>query len=265
MIDESSRIKSGDFMATPLIKISIPSIYEIGGERVPLPARMAKCTPDTKAAILATAEAVKARGGRLYLSDLFRSYDMQLGSHMDYVSKKKTAYSPPPGGSLHEAGRALDLDLDALKMPLKDFWKIAAANGLQPIIDKPDSSMSESWHFSCRGSHALVYDYYKKGKGTNFDKPYKAMAASAIVSVGVKVDKFEDGQVEAYVQSALIRLGSEIGNIDGQFGPKTDAALKQRGMQGLSKDAIGGAVDKLLQKQFPGEYFDKSTTSPPFA
>ena len=41
-------------MTTPLIKISIPSIYEVGGERVSLPARMAKCTPDTKAAILAS-------------------------------------------------------------------------------------------------------------------------------------------------------------------------------------------------------------------
>ena len=252
-------------MSAPLVKISVPSIYEVHGERVPLPARMARCTPDTKAAVLATAVAVRERGGRLNLSDLFRSYDMQLGSHMDWVAKKKTAFSPPPGGSLHEAGRAMDVELDALKMSLEDFWKIAAANGLVPIVEKPDHHLSESWHFSCRGSHGLVYDYYKKGNGSNFDKPYQAMAASAIVSLGVKVDKFEDGQLEAYIQSGLIRLGSEIGNIDGQFGPRTETALKAHGLLGQGRETIGAAVEGLLQQKFPGEYFDKTTGSSPFA
>jgi hypothetical protein len=41
---------------------------------------------------------------------------MQLQSHLDWKTGKKSAFSPPPGGSLHEAGRALDLDLDSLGM-----------------------------------------------------------------------------------------------------------------------------------------------------
>lgn len=250
---------------TPLVGITIASIYEVGGVRVALPKRMAQCTPDTKAAILKTAADVRARGGQLILSDLFRSYDMQLASHMDFVAKKKKAFSPPPGGSLHEAGRAFDLDLGALKMNLKEFWDLAAANGISPIIDAPNPRTSEAWHFSRRGSHRIVYDYYKAGKGTNFDKPYKAMAASAILSVGVQVDKFGDDQAGAYLQSSLIRLGHEIGNIDGKIGPKTNDVLKTIGLAGASSNEVKSAVDTLLHKKFPEEFFDSSAEATPFS
>ncbi len=248
---------------TPLISVVIASIYKTNGVAMPLPKRMAQCTPDTKLTLFRTDAALKAKGGALILSDLFRSYDMQLGSHLDYVSGKKKAFSPPPGGSLHEAGRALDLDLSALKMSLADFWTIAAQNGLTPIIDTPNARQSEAWHFECRGSHTIVYDYYKAGKGKNFDKPYQAMAASAIVSIGVKVDKFGAGQRDAYIQSGLIRLGYELGNLDGQIGPKTSNALAAAGIGGLTPDATAAALDRLLQEKFPQEFFDATPHAPP--
>lgn len=248
---------------TPLISVVIASIYKTNGVAMPLPRRMAQCTPDTKMALAKTAAALKTKGGALVLSDLFRSYDMQLGSHLDYVSGKKRAFSPPPGGSLHEAGRALDLDLGALKMSLADFWTIAAQSGLTPIIDTPNARQSEAWHFECRGSHTIVYDYYKAGKGKNFDKPYQAMAASAIVSIGVKVDKFGAGQHDAYIQSGLIRLGYDLGNLDGQIGPKTNNALAAAGIGGLTADATAAALDQLLQKKFPQEFFDATPHAPP--
>src|SRR4051812_32298727 len=97
-------------MFTPLVEIKFYSIY--GG---PLPSRMAKCTPDTYRALFAVKENLKARNSDLVLSDLFRSYDMQFQANRDYVTGKKTAYSPPPGGSMHEAGRAFDLDLKYIK------------------------------------------------------------------------------------------------------------------------------------------------------
>lgn len=244
-------------MKTPLVEIVTPSIYKADGTRLMLPTRMARCTADTKAAIMATAEDLGVRGGRLYLSDLFRSYDMQLGSHLDWKSGKKKAYSPPPGGSLHEAGRAFDLDLAAIKIPLADFWTIASKHGLVPIIAQPKSGASESWHFECRGSHALVYDHYKAGKGTNFAKPYMAMAASAIVSVGVKLDRFGNGQDAAYVQSGLIRLGSDIGNIDGAIGPKTRKGLADRQIAFGAVEEMVAAIDAALEQRFPEEFFDR--------
>ena len=113
-------------MSAPLSDVTITSMYKNSdGQRVPLPKRLAQCTPDMEAAIRAVSAELEQHGGRLFLSDLFRSFDMRLQSHMDFVNGKKKAFSPPPGGSLHEAGRALDLDLDSLGMKLSEFWDLA--------------------------------------------------------------------------------------------------------------------------------------------
>lgn len=50
-------------MKSPLIPITVPSIYEVGGVKVALPKRMAQCTPDMKLALFNTARDLKAAGG----------------------------------------------------------------------------------------------------------------------------------------------------------------------------------------------------------
>ncbi|MCX6217868.1 hypothetical protein [Spirosoma sp.] len=242
-------------MKSPLLAIDIISVYTNKlGDRLPLPIRMAKCTPDTHTAIFNIAVELAQKGGKLILSDLFRSYDMQSQSHNDFVSGKKKAFSPPPGGSFHEAGRGFDLDLSALKIPLADFWKIAAGHGVVPIISQPKASMSEAWHFDCRGSHQLVYDYYEQGNGTNF-KPYKAAAASAILSVGIQVDDFGDTR-QAAIQSGLIRLGKVIGNLDGNIGKRSRQALNELGisvdMANIPEMLL--QVEDMVQQAFPDEF-----------
>ncbi len=243
-------------MKTPLIPISILSIYKNQlGDALPLPSRMAQCTPDTYTAIFNIAKDLAKKGGKLILSDLFRSYDMQAQSHQDYVSGKKKAFSPPPGGSFHEAGRAFDLDLGQIKIPLADFWVIAAKYGVLPIVAQPKSNQSEAWHFDCRGSHQLVYQYYADKKGTNF-KPYEAASASGILSIGVHVDAFGANQKQAAIQSYLIRLGKVIGNIDGQIGKNTHKALDELGVK-FDLNNVDGmlvAVENLVQGKFPWEF-----------
>jgi len=241
-------------MSTPLLDITFPSTYFDDGKRIPLPKRMARATPDMFAAMQSAAAALENRGGRLFLSDLFRSYGMQLQSHLDWKNKRKKAFSPPPGGSLHEAGRAFDLDLDSLNIELSEFWVIAREHGLSPIINAPVSGVSESWHFDCRGSHDLVYRYYKNGKGNNFDKPYQAMAASAILSIGVKVDKFNNNQGAAAVQSALIRLGQDIGNMDGSIGERSRAGLAALGIPPSTPETMLPALEAQLKTKFPSEF-----------
>jgi hypothetical protein len=240
-------------MKTPLVKAEILSIYVKNDTRIFLPERMAQCTPDMQRAIYAIKNGLEAVSGNLYLSDLFRSYDMQQQAYLDYKTGKKQAYSPPPGGSMHEAGRAFDLDLDSLKITLQDFWKIADKHGCKPIITSPDSSAKEAWHFDCRGSHQLVYEYYTDGKGTNL-KPYEAMAISAILAIGIQVDKFSGKEKEAAIQSGLIRLGYEIGNIDGIIGFKTNQALETAGVSGSDMDSLLLGLENLLQQKFPDEY-----------
>jgi hypothetical protein len=241
-----------DDMFTPLIPIKIDSIY--GG---PLPDRMAKCTPDMYAAIFQLKQQLRSVGADLVLSDLYRSHAMQLQAHADYVARKKRAYSPPPGGSMHEAGRAFDLDLKFIrKMTLPKFWPLAAAHGLSPILNTPDIRLHEAWHFDCRGSHQRVYDYYDAGLGDNFKKPYAAMAASAILSIGQKVDGLGDDVLPGYIQSGLIRLGQVIGDLDGALGPKARAGVSAMGIDpDLSMEAIADAIDKRLQEAFPEEFF----------
>jgi D-alanyl-D-alanine dipeptidase len=242
--------------ATPLVAIDILSEYKNSqGDRLPLPARMAKCTPDTYTAVFNVARDLAAAGGRLILSDMFRSHDMQAQSHQDFIAGRKTAFSPAPGGSFHEAGRAFDLDLGAIKIPLRKFWDIAAKYNVVPIIDSPDSSASEAWHFDCRGSHQVVYDYYKHGNGNNF-KPYTAAAASAILAIGVGVDAFGSNQQAAALQSCLIRLGKVIGNLDGIIGKKTKNALGELGLayDGGDVGPVLEEVSHLVQLQFRAEF-----------
>ena len=241
-------------MKTPLISIQIKSCYTNKAEEpLMLPTKMAQATPDTVRAITALATELKNKGGELVLSDLFRSYDMQYQANLDYRSGKKKDYSPPPGGSMHEAGRAMDIDLSKIKISLADFWVIASQYGFAPIINTPDTHLKEAWHFDHRGSHALVYNYYKTGKGTNMP-PYTAMAVSGILSLGLQVDKFAGKTKEAFIQSALIRLGYELGDIDGNIGAKTNAALQKAGIKATSKDEIVLLLEDKLQAQFPAEY-----------
>lgn len=244
-------------MFTPLVPIAIQSIYD----NKPLPTRMAHCTPDTYAAAFATKADLLSKSCDLVLSDMFRSYDMQFQANLDYVTKKKKAYSPPPGGSMHEAGRAFDLDLARIKkIKLAEFWTIAAAHKLAPIIDTPDNKLSEAWHFDCRGSHQIVYDYYNAKKGDNFKSSYTAMAASAIVSTGQKVDVLGDDVRPAYIQSGLIRLGQIIGDLDGSIGAKSRDAIEAIGIDpAASLDDIAEAVDRKLQARFPDEFFVPGT------
>lgn len=243
-------------MPALLVRPVVMSIYEINGQRVPMPERMSRSTPDLKHAMVAIRAEVESAGGAFALSDLFRSYDMQLQAHLDYVSKKKKAFSPAPGGSMHEAGRAFDVDLKGLKMQLSAFWQVAAKWAVVPIIGQPDSRASEAWHFECRGSHQLVYDYYQAGHGTNFSRPAEAMAASAILAVGLAHDRFKGKQEAAYLQSGLVRLGAKPGNIDGDIGPKTLAALSGLGIAGSTRAEQVQGLDALLQARFPGEFFD---------
>jgi hypothetical protein len=245
-------------MTAPVVPVNVISIYQVSGHRSLLPKRMARCTPDMKMTIFQLSAALTAKGGEFVLSDLFRSYDMQLQAHLDYTSGKKKSFSPSPGGSLHEGGRAFDVDLGALKVTLAEFWEIAAAFGIVPINAKPDPGASEAWHFECRGSHQLVYDYYKNKEGTNFDAPYKAMAASAIAAIDVPVDKFGEKSLGACIQSALIRLGNNIGNMDGDVGPKSKVALSSLGLGDLSAAEQMAGLEVLLQKKFPEEYFDRT-------
>jgi hypothetical protein len=49
-------------------------------------------------------------GHELRLSDLFRSREMQQQAYLEYKEGRKRAFVAPPGGSMHGAGRAIDIN-----------------------------------------------------------------------------------------------------------------------------------------------------------
>lgn len=239
--------------ATYLVPIEIASIYEHHGQPVNLPERMAWCTPDMFDSLVRLDAALHAEGGRLVLSDLFRTYDMQLQAHLDWKTGKKSAYSPPPGESMHEAGRAFDLDLKQIGVGLAELWKIAASCGLTPIIATPNPSADEAWHFDCRGSHDRVYKYYAAAANPVL-KPYTAMSISAVLAIGGRVDRMAHGLDAAAVQCALIRLGFDPGPIDGFIGPATRTALAQAGVVSTNAASMREELEFWLRTTFPREY-----------
>jgi D-alanyl-D-alanine dipeptidase len=224
-----------------LVKVDIPSIYrDRSGNPVNLPKQMALATPDTAAAIKGIEREVAALGGRLVLSDMFRSAVDQEKAFYDYKSGRKRAYSPPPGGSIHEGGRAFDLDLSALVVPLPRFWIIAAHFGVTPIIESPNPALSEAWHFECLGSHACLFG--------------RDRAESVILDCGATVTRLGNRADLVFIQTAIVRLGQNPGAIDGHIGPKTAAAFEDAtGLKYSFKSGLD-AIKQTLRETFPQEY-----------
>lgn len=251
-----------------LYPVTVPSIYKIGNTNVSLPSRMAQCTADTAKAL-----GELSKRETIVLSDLFRSYDMQLQAHLDYASGKKKAFSPPPGGSMHETGRAFDLSLEHLmreELTLRQFWDIAKDFGVVPIIKKASTKENEAWHFECRGSHQLVYDHYASYAGATNAAPYQAMVTSALLDLGM----FDSvrltlptifSQKVALFQSLCIRLGHQaVGMIDGQVGTKTFAVASEFDSTFSTQSELEARMDVVLDRAlmahkaaFPNEWFLK--------
>jgi hypothetical protein len=151
---------------------------------------------------------------------------------------------------MHEAGRAMDIDLSSIGVSLPQFWDVAKAHGFLPIIDQPIAGRSESWHFDCRGSHNAVYVYVQQGNAGASIAPYKQMAQSAILAIGVQVDAFPNMDI-GYLQSGLIRLGLDPGRIDGVMGDRTLGAVREAA---LDPDDLAGSLASKLKEKFPLEF-----------
>tara|TARA_B100000745_G_scaffold260175_1_gene183712 strand:- start:309 stop:857 length:549 start_codon:yes stop_codon:yes gene_type:complete len=145
---------------------------------------------------------------------------MQMKAHRDYTEGRKKAYSPPPGSSFHEAGRAFDLSLEDLRPLggnfLEKFWVMAAKYGVVPIISEPNSRKSEAWHFECRGEFQTVREL----------QGYKAAVRAAILDIGVDIREVRDDHA-AWIQGQILAYGIDIGPVDGIIGPATKKAIRQ--------------------------------------
>lgn len=139
------------------------------------------------------------------------------GSAFD-TKTMKNAFVAKPGKSMHNGGRAIDVDVTTLqknlgKEYLDAFWPIAAKHGFTPVIARPEEGKSESWHFDHRG----CWD----GVGDNHG--YEAMGLCAALVVGQAGEWQSNPRL---LQALLLRLGLDIGEPDGVVGKRSLAALQ---------------------------------------
>lgn len=216
-----------------------------------------KMTPDAAAGLLALHKAVTAAGGDFRVTDCFREVSTQAASRAKYdnwvkagkpkpgtagwnAATMKNAFVAMPGRSYHNAGRAIDVHLAALKFPgvpadkqLDKLWEMAIPLGWKPIIKEADERASEAWHFDFVGPWAAVQA--RVG--------YESAAVSAAQDVG-------NGEKDSgwrRIQGGLHRAGYHVGTVDGVAGKKTLDGLAAAGWKGKADDLAGivAHVDRL--------------------
>lgn len=205
----------------------------------------AQCVPELRDALLALRVAVESEGGDLQITDLFRPWAMQAKLREEYEKSvtdpniKDKAFAAKPGGSFHQAGRAVDISIQALKfknvapdLQLDKLWALAKPLGFKPIIRIPDERMSECWHFDFPSS-TWEAAYSKLN--------YSEVAKCAMIDAGCWDPNEKPTKLDAmFVQAQLIRLGFyEIGSVDGVIGSKTLDVLKKMGLDKATMDVIG--------------------------
>jgi hypothetical protein len=184
-------------------------------------------TPDTNQALQKLNLQIQLQGGTLFVSDMFRSWDVQAKAYNDWIAGRRDDYAAPPGQSFHMAGRAIDIDTANLSFAgkkkadwLKIFWSIALPIGWAPIISKPDAGLSESWHFQFLGKDWA----HLVGKSADGE-----IAKCAILDAGLWDSKDPLLSV-LFLQSQCNRLSERPGcppvlRVDGDLGPKTKAFI----------------------------------------
>lgn len=153
------------------------SVYQnVHGVRIPLPVDQAYLTGDAEMALHTTLAQVGDAGGRILITSMWRTPEQQMLRWTDFQTGNKRSYSPLPGRSMHECGRAIDIDTraDSLKLPHSKIREILLANRWFPIVElgKPGDGHYEyrdpidEKAFKDGGYEAMVKQAFEGGKYT---------------------------------------------------------------------------------------------------
>lgn len=204
-------------------------------------------TPDFFEALKKLDKAIVAEGGKFFVTDLRRSWAKQAEARKKYEQGIKKAFVAKPGGSFHNAARAIDISIQELDFPgipkedwLEKLWDLAIPLGFQPIIKIPDMRASEAWHFDYPGVDWL--DAYEK-------LSYPQIAKCCILDIGDwdEPNTSDDKKLKMFIQAQIIRLGLyEIGKVDGIIGAKTTAVMKKMRIDPTNLEM---AADTLAQRR----------------
>ena len=226
-----------------VVNVRVPGIYPRGE---PLPKHMAKLVQAAAEALARVYEDIVKEGGHLFISDMFRSAEMQQKAYEDYKMGRKTDYSPPACGSVHESGRAIDIDAFDTGIGHKRVREILNRHGWVNIVKTLTGS--ECWHYEFREDK---WETYKQAHG------YAAMARAMKEAIGNVAGLEESEAIKEdvkWLQASLNKLMGVSLVVDGMYGAKTKKAVKDfQKKYGLQVDGVAGPITKKKIKELLGE------------
>lgn len=234
---------------TELVPISSSILSSYGGKPLLQVGEAGRAPRDVADALLALCTELPW----LRITELFRTTATQALARKKYetwvaagkptgasfdAKTMKAAFVAKPGKSMHNGGRAIDVDVNTLKTAygkeyLDAFWPVAAKHGFTPVIARPEEGKSESWHYDMRGCWDLVGDTHG----------YEIMGLCAALVVG-QAGAWQ-GDVRL-AQALLLRAGYDIGEPDGDFGTRSKGAFAATGIKWGPTTAEGLAALRAL-------------------
>lgn len=205
----------------------VRGIYTIAGVPGRMPARALFLHPDAAASYLADLADV------VVVSDMFRSPE----SSLEAVRSGRGAR--PPGYSGHNYGLSADIDIGATRRRLGLRTKAALDLWLERRgwwCHRRDHEMShEAWHYNFLGAGAVIAPRFRSTSGY--------LEARIVELYGDQLRLDARG-----VQVALQRLGLYHGEIDGDVGPLTRAAIRvfRRGWGLGASEALDARFQRTL-------------------
>lgn len=233
IVPYSLEILDDDLKFQGVCNVTVPSIYGTKGQ--PLPKRMAKMVHAAAQALQRVFRDVVALGGHLYITDMFRSAVDQQRAHEDWKTGRKTAYSPPSCSSVHEAGRAIDIDAFDTGIGHERVRQILNKHGWVNIVKSLTGP--ECWHYEFREE---AWESYK----AKYD--YAAMARAMKAEIGNLVGAAQADKKKEEIRQLQFALNTILGcrlTADGRYGEDTKAAIRQfQQKYGLQVDGVAGPI-----------------------
>ena len=245
------------FVRNPLVRLDgVMSSYVSDGETGgPWDERMDLADKPTgwgtealRTALRAAQATVHAEGGTLGVTECYRSFAVSQRAHEAFKAGKRKHYACPGGGSLHNAGQAIDIDVYHLGgLDLADIWDIVQPLGFTPIVTSPDRKRSECWHFDYRGEWA---DFYRWAKATIRSSAYQQLARVLTLDAGAwdcAASGWSEARMEiGFIQGQLHRIGVHVvGAVDGLAGPATRRAVSAAFPEGAQAGDIDDHADRV--------------------
>lgn len=214
--------------------VSVPNVLGIyGASKDVFPAKMARLHPDAAAAF---AEAQKAAGVQIRVSDMFRTAEQSM------MARAQKAGVQPAGFSLHNYGIAIDIATDdvlkATKLNKAKLDAFMQEHGW--YCHRKDGKRGfEDWHFNYLGKGEAAAPFLKVSAGSTNTSAAGDAKIQSLYGEQLKLTPVE-------VQECLAHLKLYNGELDGLIGARSKEAIMA--FQRTWRLQPSGQIDKKTER-----------------